>query len=318
MKKYKIVIGVALLIGCLGFLIPEAEARSRGFSGSRSSFGRSSGSRSSFGRSRSSSPRKSSAWGKSKSSSRKSSAWGGSSKTSKNKRSYGSSKGSSKPRTKYRNTKAQAYNKKSQARAKKHHAKAKKAASGNKDTWAKSKSSWSGANGGKYKGYKPTYGKKYSGRQRVIIQSNYYNTYGGRWYNDPYDHNMLWSFSSIWWFHHWSTIDHHHHNSDPRYLELKRKVEMMEMEKKVRNADYRDEGMEDSTAYSQGYMQAIKEGKVDPSKTVSLEADEAEKAYDKSNPVKTPPEDSGCGCTAAGKQVAKDKVSLLRILMSLF
>lgn len=225
--------------------IPEAEAR-RGGGGSRSSSSRSS----------------SSSWGRT-SSKPSSSARSGSRSSSKS--SWGRSKPSKtftpdKASTKSSRAKTMAAKKRTQSQKTYKKTQATVAKTNSKD-WNKGKSSFASKNN-----YKPRsdvkYGKKYSQSQRREYRDRYNNSYRGYYYNDPYDHSMIWGFSSLWWYHHWSTVDRNHYANDARMRQIEKEVAIMKAKKMALNPNYMDSGMTDTTAYSNGYMNGVKEGKL--------------------------------------------------------
>jgi hypothetical protein len=109
---------------------------------------------------------------------------------------------------------------------------------------------------------------KRSGEERQVIVNKYYNI-GSRGvaYADPFNHSMMFMFSTMWWMNMWDHIDHDHYRDDPKYAELKREVEVLKAQQGSDwkpDPNYRDPGMTDAVMYSDGYLQAVKEGKITP------------------------------------------------------
>lgn len=212
---------------------------------------------SSFSSSRSSSPsRSSSSWGsssRSKPSSAKSSSSGKSSGSS-----WGSSSKAKPVSAKSARAAKMSSTKKTQYQNRSKAAKATVAKTTPTD-WKNNKSKYSSNST-----YKPrsnvSYGKKYSPAERNIYRQRYNNTYNGYYYNDPYDHGMIWGFSSLWWYHHWDTVDRSHYANDARMREIEREMATMKAQGLARNAGYKDPNMDESVMYSQGYMEGVKSG----------------------------------------------------------
>ena len=252
-------------IGLMTFNGYEAEAkfsRSGGsFSSSRSSsWGRSSSSRntSSFGSSSKKSSNKGfSSWGSSKT---KPTAKPTQKSTTKstNSSSWGSTKQKA-TTTKSDRSKVMAEKKKAQTQ--RQYTKSKTAVKNttSKD-WKASKSSYTAKSN-----YKPrkdvSYSNRYTGNQRTVVINRYNNSYGGYYYNDPYDHSMIWGFSTLWWYHHWNSIDRTHYAQDARMRQIEAEVAAMRAKGITQNADYMDPGMDKTTAYSTGYLQGVKDNK---------------------------------------------------------
>ena len=123
--------------------------------------------------------------------------------------------------------------------------------------WKNSKSAYTSTSN-----YKPrtdvSYSKKYSPAERDVYRQRYNNTYNGYYYNDPYDHAMIWGFSSLWWYHHWDSIDRTHYANDARMRQLEAEVAMMRSQGIAANPNYLDPNMNESVMYSNGYLNGVK------------------------------------------------------------
>jgi len=103
----------------------------------------------------------------------------------------------------------------------------------------------------------------YTGNTRTVVINRYNNSYGGYYYNDPYDHSLISGFSTLWWYHHWSTIDRSHYDSDDaKFKELEAEVAKLKAEGIAPDPDYVEEGMDTTVMYSEGYMQGVKDGTI--------------------------------------------------------
>lgn len=132
-----------------------------------------------------------------------------------------------------------------------------------------SKKDWTAKRSSYMKGkktYTPTYNSKsrYSGNQRTIIVNRYNNSYGGYYYGDPYNHSLIWSFSSIWWYHHWATIDRSHYGDDSRMRKLETEIAVLKAKNTPVNENYQDEGMDESVQYGDGYLEGVKNDTLKP------------------------------------------------------
>jgi hypothetical protein len=110
-----------------------------------------------------------------------------------------------------------------------------------------------------------------SGEENRVIVNKYYNTYnsGGMMYGyaDPFNHSMMFMFSTMWWMNMWDHTDRSHYKDDPRMRELEKEVAVLRAQQGANwkpNPNYRDPGMTDGVMYGEGYLQAVKEGKINP------------------------------------------------------
>jgi len=103
---------------------------------------------------------------------------------------------------------------------------------------------------------------RYSGNQRTVVINRYHNGYGGYYYNDPFNHSLIWSFSTIWWYHHWSGIDRSHYANDARMRNLEAEIAKMKARNVAVNADYTDKGMDNTVMYGDGYLENVKNGNI--------------------------------------------------------
>lgn len=110
----------------------------------------------------------------------------------------------------------------------------------------------------------PTYNSssRYSGNQKTIVINRYNNSYGGYYYADPYNHGIIWGFSSLWWYHHWAHVDRSHYGNDARMRELEREVAALKAEGTAVNSNYVDEGMDETVMYGDGYLNGVKNGTI--------------------------------------------------------
>ena len=127
---------------------------------------------------------------------------------------------------------------------------------------------------------------KRSGEENRVIVNKYYNTYssGGMMYGyaDPFNHSMMFMFSTMWWMNMWGSVDHSHYQNDARYRELEKEVAVLKAQQGANwkpNPNYRDPNMTDTVMYSDGYLQAVKEGKLTP-ETLDKTAKEAKSGED--------------------------------------
>jgi len=110
-----------------------------------------------------------------------------------------------------------------------------------------------------------------SGEENRVIVNKYYNTYssGGMMYGyaDPFNHSMMFMFSTMWWMNMWDHVDRSHYRDDPRMRDLEKEVAVLKAQQGPNwkpDPNYKDPGMTDAVMYSDGYLQAIKEGKISP------------------------------------------------------
>jgi len=130
--------------------------------------------------------------------------------------------------------------------------------------WGSSKASYLSSKGTLTKTYVPKTSEstKYTGETKTVIINRYNNTHGGYYYADPYDHGMIWNFSTIWWYHHWATIDRTHYADDEKMKELELEIEKLKLQGIAVNSDYTEDGMDETIMYSEGYLQGVKDGKI--------------------------------------------------------
>lgn len=107
-----------------------------------------------------------------------------------------------------------------------------------------------------------------SHEERTVIINKYHN-YGpsGMYYADPFNHSMMFMFSTIWWMNMWDHVDRSHYRDDPRMRELEREVAQLRAQQGANwkpDPNYKDPGMTDAVMYSDGYLQAVKDGKITP------------------------------------------------------
>jgi hypothetical protein len=116
---------------------------------------------------------------------------------------------------------------------------------------------------------------RYAPEQRTVVVNRYNNVYGGYAYADPYNHSLIWSFSMIWWAHHWHSIDRHHYGNDARMKELEKEVAVLRAKADFKeDSSYADKDMDKGVMYSDGYLKGVKSGKV-----TEKSFDEKEKSY---------------------------------------
>jgi len=92
------------------------------------------------------------------------------------------------------------------------------------------------------KSHTPKYNSasRYSGSQRTVIVNRYNNSYGGYYFADPYNHSLIFSFSTIWWYHHWATVDRSHYASDARMRQLESEVAALKAKNTPVDTNYQD------------------------------------------------------------------------------
>jgi hypothetical protein len=95
-------------------------------------------------------------------------------------------------------------------------------------------------------------------QQRTVIIKTYHNSYGGYYYNDPWNHYRIFDFSDLWWYHHWNSIDKSYYADDPRFHNIESRVRLLEAQNIARDSNYRDQGMNDTVLYGDGYRHAHK------------------------------------------------------------
>lgn len=94
--------------------------------------------------------------------------------------------------------------------------------------------------------------------QQTVIIRTYNNSYGGYYYNDPYNHALIWTFSDMWWYNHWNSIDRSYYANDPRYQAMEARVKALEAQQMARDENYTDPDMTEAVAYSEGYLNKMK------------------------------------------------------------
>lgn len=99
-------------------------------------------------------------------------------------------------------------------------------------------------------------------QQRTVIINRYHNEYGGYAFNDPFNHALIWTFSNLWWYHHWNEVDKSMYANDIRMKQLEAEVAAMQAKGIPKNTAYQDSGMDQAVTYSDGYLDAAKSGKL--------------------------------------------------------
>jgi hypothetical protein len=115
---------------------------------------------------------------------------------------------------------------------------------------------------------------------RTTVYNRYYNTspYGGYCYADPFNHSMIWMFSTMWWYHNWNQVDRELYKDDLRMKELEKEIEKLKAQNIKVDPNYRDPGMDEAVMYNEGYLQAVKDGKI-TDKTYVADKPEEEKHW---------------------------------------
>ena len=127
--------------------------------------------------------------------------------------------------------------------------------------WNKSRSTWT--TNKPYSNYRPTFsGTRYTGQQRTVVINRYHNEYGGYAFNDPFNHALIWTFSTMWWYHHWNEVDKSMYANDIRMKQLEAEVAAMRAKGMPVVSNYQDNGMNQAVMYSDGYLNAAKSGKL--------------------------------------------------------
>lgn len=101
---------------------------------------------------------------------------------------------------------------------------------------------------------------QYTGPTRTIVINRYNNSYGGYYYNDPFNHNLIWTFSALWWYHHWDSVDKTHYADDARMKQLEAEVAKLKAQGIAQNTAYVDPNMDETVMYGDGYLEGIKAG----------------------------------------------------------
>ena len=155
-------------------------------------------------------------------------------------------------------------------------------------TKTKGPADWSSSRTGYSSGktaYTPQVATVYqSPASRTVVYNRYYNSGpGGYAYSDPFNHNMIFMFSTMWWFHHWNTVDRELYKDDARIKELEKEVEKLKAQGLKPDPKYKDPGMDEGVMYSDSYLSAVKEGTIsEASYAVDLDGAEPEVEKEKS------------------------------------
>lgn len=230
MKKW--LISICLILSLASFGIADFANARGGSSSGGSSGGKSSSSGSSWG-SKSSTPSTGSSWGSKRSSSPTSvSSWG------------------KRDSIKSTSSRAAIVGKESRGQTQANYVK-----STTSTDWNKSRSTYTAG--------KTIYTPRYTTtnrtpEQHTVIVNRYHNSYGGYYYGDPFNHSLIWTFSTLWWFNHWNEIDRARYADDAKYKELEAKVRQMEAQGTKRDANYKDPNMDEGVMYSDGYLNKTK------------------------------------------------------------
>lgn len=116
---------------------------------------------------------------------------------------------------------------------------------------------------------------------RTVVYNRYYNQspYGGYCYADPFNHSMIFMFSTMWWYHNWNQVDRELYKDDLRMKELEKEVEKLKAQNIKVDPNYRDPGMDEAVMYNEGYLQAVKDGKISEATYVADKPQEEEKSW---------------------------------------
>jgi len=108
--------------------------------------------------------------------------------------------------------------------------------------------------------YTPTYTTvARTPQQQTVIVNRYHNYYGGHYYGDPFNHNLIWTFSALWWFNHWNEIDRERYVNDARYRQLEAEVAALRAKGTVPDPNYKDPGMDEAVMYNDSYLNEVKQ-----------------------------------------------------------
>jgi hypothetical protein len=108
--------------------------------------------------------------------------------------------------------------------------------------------------------YTPTYATvTRTPQQRTIVINRYHNSYGGYYYGDPYNHSLIFTFSTLWWFNHWDSIDRERYANDARYRQLEAEIAALRAKGTTPDPNYKDPGMDEGVMYGDGYLNKAKE-----------------------------------------------------------
>ena len=115
---------------------------------------------------------------------------------------------------------------------------------------------------------------------RTVVYNRYYNSGpGGYAYADPFNHNMIFMFSTMWWYHNWNQIDRELYKDDIRMKELEKEIEKLKAQNIKVDPKYRDSGMDEAVMYNEGYLQAVKNGKISEATYVADKHEEEKPWY---------------------------------------